>query len=60
VAEAYGVWVEKTLYGRKRMGVERSTFVIAPDGTISRILRRVDPDTHADQVLAALPPPQAA
>ena len=54
VAEQYGVWVEKTSYGKRRMGIERSTFVIAPDGTVAKELRRVDPQTHADDVLAAL------
>lgn len=54
VAKAYGVWVEKTLRGRKRMGIERSTFVIGPDGTVLKVMRRVKPDTHADEVLAAL------
>ncbi len=54
VAETYGVWVEKTLYGRKTMGVERSTFVIAADGTVAKVMRQVNPDTHADEVLAAL------
>jgi thioredoxin-dependent peroxiredoxin len=54
VAEAYGVWVEKSFAGRKYMGVERSTFVIGPDGTLEKIMRRVKPDTHADEVLAAL------
>lgn len=46
IAEAYGVWVEKSLYGRKYMGAERSTFVIAPDGTIRDILRKVKPAEH--------------
>jgi thioredoxin-dependent peroxiredoxin len=54
VSEAYGVWVQKSFAGKKYMGVERSTFVIAPDGTLARIMRRVKPDTHADEVLAAL------
>ena len=53
-AEDYGVWVEKKNYGKTSMGIERSTFVIAPDGTVAKILRRVKPDTHADAVLAAL------
>jgi thioredoxin-dependent peroxiredoxin len=53
-AEAYGVWREKTMYGKKRMGIERSTFVIGPDGTVVRALRGVRPEGHADQVLAAL------
>ena len=54
VAEAYGVWGEKSMYGKTFMGVERSTFVIAPDGTVTKVLRKVKPDTHADEVLAAL------
>jgi thioredoxin-dependent peroxiredoxin len=54
-AEAYGVWREKTMYGKKRMGIERSTFVIGADGTVVRALRGVRPEGHADQVLAALP-----
>jgi peroxiredoxin Q/BCP len=53
-AEAYGVWVEKSLYGKTYMGVERSTFVIGADGTLAKVLRKVKPDTHADDVLAAL------
>ena len=53
-AEDYGVWVEKSSYGKNYMGVERSTFVIGPDGTVVKELRRVKPDTHADDVLAAL------
>jgi peroxiredoxin Q/BCP len=55
VAEAYGVWVERARYGRKSMGIERSTFIIDRDGTVARVMRRVKPDTHAAQVLAALP-----
>jgi peroxiredoxin Q/BCP len=55
VAEAYGVWVERSRYGRKSMGIERSTFVIDRDGIVARVMRRVKPDTHAAQVLAALP-----
>ena len=54
VAEAYGFWVEKSMMGRRYMGIERSTVVIAPDGTVARVLRRVKPGQHADQVLAAL------
>jgi peroxiredoxin Q/BCP len=54
VSEAYGVWVEKSFAGKKYMGVERSTFVIGPDGTLAKVMRRVKPDTHADEVLAAL------
>ena len=44
VAEAYGVWVEKTNYGKKYMGIERSTFLVDEDGTLERIWRRVKPD----------------
>jgi len=55
-AEAYGTWVEKSMYGKKYMGVERSTFVIGADGTIVKVMRKVKPDQHADDVLAALAP----
>ena len=54
-AEAYGVWVEKTNYGKTYMGVERSTFVIDAEGNVAKVMRRVKPDTHAADVLAALP-----
>lgn len=54
VAETYGVWVEKTNYGRKYWGVERSTFLIGADGRIEKIMRSVKPKTHSEQVLAAL------
>lgn len=54
VAEKYGVWVQKSLYGKKFWGVERSTFVIDPTGQIERIFRNVKPKTHSEQVLAAL------
>jgi peroxiredoxin Q/BCP len=54
VAEAYGVWVEKTMYGRTFMGVERATFLIAPDGKIARIWRKVKAKGHADAVLSEL------
>ena len=50
-AEAYGVWVEKSMYGRTYMGVERSTFVIGPDGTIQQALYKVKPKGHAASVL---------
>ena len=55
VSETYGVWVEKNMAGKKYMGVERSTFVIDSDGNVAKVMRRVKPDTHADDVLAALP-----
>jgi thioredoxin-dependent peroxiredoxin len=54
VADDYDVWKEKTYAGRTYMGVERSTFVIAEDGTVKKVLRRVKPATHADDVLAVL------
>jgi peroxiredoxin Q/BCP len=55
VSETYGVWVEKSMLGKKYMGIERSTFVIDADGKVAKVMRRVKPDTHADDVLAALP-----
>jgi peroxiredoxin Q/BCP len=54
IVRAYGVWVEKNVYGKKSMGTERSTFVIDPAGHIDAIFRKVKPDVHAGQVLAAL------
>jgi peroxiredoxin Q/BCP len=54
VAEKYGVWVEKKMLGKKYMGIERSTFVIDPGGKVAKVMRRVKPDQHADQVLEAL------
>jgi peroxiredoxin Q/BCP len=55
VAEAYGVWVEKSMYGKTYLGMERSTFVIDADGVITKMMRKVKPAEHADDVLAALP-----
>jgi peroxiredoxin Q/BCP len=55
VAEQYGVWAEKKYMGRTYMGVERSTFLIDENGRIDKIMHRVKPDTHVEQVLAALP-----
>ena len=54
VADLYGTWVEKSLYGRKYMGVERSTFVIGPDGRIEHVLRKVAPAKHLGLLLKAL------
>jgi len=54
VAEAYGVWVEKSMYGRTYMGNERTTFVIDADGVVTDVLRNVKPAEHDDLVLAAL------
>jgi thioredoxin-dependent peroxiredoxin len=54
VAEAYGVWVEKSMYGRKYMGNERTTFVIDPDGRIQQVFRKVKPAEHDELVLNEL------
>ncbi len=54
VARAYGVWVEKSLYGRRYMGIERTTFVIDEKGEITRIFPKVKVAGHVDEVLAAL------
>ena len=54
VAELYGVWGEKKFRGRTFLGVERSTFVLDADGVVRRIMRKVKPATHADDVLAVL------
>jgi peroxiredoxin Q/BCP len=54
VAERYGVWVEKTFWGRKYMGVERTTYIIGPDGKIKKIFAKVNPEGHATEVQAAL------
>lgn len=51
VADAYGVWGEKSYAGKTYMGVNRSTFVIDPDGDIAKVFRKVKPDEHAEQVL---------
>lgn len=54
VCEKYGVWVEKSMYGRTYMGVERSTFIINADGKIAQIFRKVKVDGHTAEVLEAL------
>ncbi|MBN1529360.1 MAG: thioredoxin-dependent thiol peroxidase [Thermoleophilaceae bacterium] len=54
VCDAYGVWAEKSLYGRKYWGALRSTFIIAPDGTVERVFPKVSPKTHDEVVLGAL------
>jgi peroxiredoxin Q/BCP len=51
-AEAYGVWKERTNYGKTYMGIERSTFVIGPDGTLVKALRGIEPAGHAASLLA--------
>lgn len=53
-ANAYGVWVEKSMFGKKYMGVERATFLIGADGKVSKIWRKVKVKNHADDVLAAV------
>ena len=53
-ANAYGVWKEKSMYGKKYMGIERSTFLIAADGTIARIWEKVKVPGHAEEVLEAV------
>ena len=53
-AEAYGVWVQKSMYGRKYMGIERSSFLIGKDGRIAKVFPKVKPDSHAEEVLAVL------
>jgi peroxiredoxin Q/BCP len=53
LASACGIWVEKSLYGRSYMGIERTTFLIAADGTIARIWRKVRVAGHAEEVLEA-------
>lgn len=52
--EAYGVWAEKSMYGRKYLGVVRSTYVIGEDGAILRAFPKVSPEGHAAEILAAL------
>jgi len=51
VCEDYGVWVEKNMYGRTSMGIERSTFLIGPDGVIKRVWRKVKVAGHAEAVM---------
>jgi thioredoxin-dependent peroxiredoxin len=55
VSELYGVWGERNYMGRTYMGVERSTFLIDSEGRVSKVMRKVKPDTHVEQVLQALP-----
>jgi len=53
VAGAYGTWVEKSMYGKKYMGMERSSFLVGADGKIAAIWRKVKPEAHAAQVMEA-------
>lgn len=55
VAEAYGAWGEKSMYGRKHEGILRTTFLIDREGRIARVFEKVKPEGHAAEVLAALP-----
>lgn len=54
VCEAYGVWAEKSMYGKKFWGARRATFVVGPDGRIAHVIAKVKPDTHDDEVLSGL------
>ena len=54
LAEAYGVWKEKSMYGKKYFGVERTTFVIDPEGKIAKVFSKVKPAGHAEEVQQAL------
>jgi peroxiredoxin Q/BCP len=54
VCEKYGVWVEKSMYGKKYMGVQRATFLIGEDGKLLKVWPKVKPEGHAEEVLAAI------
>lgn len=54
VAELYDVWKERSMYGRKFMGIERTTFLVAPDGRIARVFAKVKPAGHAEEVAEAI------
>jgi peroxiredoxin Q/BCP len=54
VSEAYGVWVQKSMYGRTYWGAQRSTFIVGPDGRVVEVLEKVKPSTHDAEVLDAL------
>jgi thioredoxin-dependent peroxiredoxin len=54
VTERYGVWVEKSMYGKTYMGAQRATFVIDEDGVVRHVIPKASPKTHDDEVLAAL------
>ncbi len=60
VAEKFGVLKEKNMYGKKVIGIERTTFLIGPDGKIQRVFPKVKPEGHAEEVLAALKSAAAA
>jgi len=54
VCDAYGVWVEKSMYGKKYWGAQRATFVLDAEGTVAHVIEKVTPKSHDDEVLAAL------
>jgi peroxiredoxin Q/BCP len=54
VCDDYGVWVQKSMYGRTYWGAQRATFIVGPDGVIAHVIPKVSPKTHDDEVLAAL------
>ncbi|MBX7135909.1 MAG: thioredoxin-dependent thiol peroxidase [Fimbriimonadaceae bacterium] len=54
LADACGVWVEKSMYGKKYMGVERTTFLVGADGKVTKVWNKVKPQGHAEEVLAAI------
>jgi peroxiredoxin Q/BCP len=60
VCELYGVWGEKSMYGKTFVGATRATFVIDPDGTVATVIQKVSPKTHDEVVLAALAEPATA
>jgi peroxiredoxin Q/BCP len=60
VADSYGVWAEKSMYGKTYFGNERTTFIVDPDGRVAKVLRKVKPAEHDALVLAALEQPTTA
>jgi peroxiredoxin Q/BCP len=54
VADIYGTWVEKSMYGRKYMGMARDTFILGPDGTVINVLQKVQPGQHVEAILKAV------
>lgn len=54
IAESYGVWVEKNIFGIKRMGIARTTFLVDPSGRVARVFEKVDPSGHGEDVAEAL------
>ena len=54
VADAYGVWVEKSMYGKTYWGAQRATFIIDPEGKVAHVIPKVSPKTHDEQVLKVL------